>query len=58
LEFNVPFQHKYGYIRDESNLVEIQQRLQCGPMPNVMVALPTTRGIVCSTPQHLADVQY
>jgi len=22
LEFNVPFQHKYGYIRDESSGVE------------------------------------
>jgi len=23
LEFNVPFQHKYGYIRDEMNAKEI-----------------------------------
>jgi len=23
LEFNVPFQHRYGYIRDESTLCEI-----------------------------------
>jgi len=26
-------------------------KLECGPMPNVMVALPTTGGAVCSTPQ-------
>jgi len=23
LEFNVPFQHKYGYIRDENNVENI-----------------------------------
>jgi len=22
MEFNVPFQHKYGYIRDETSVVE------------------------------------
>jgi len=26
-------------------------KLECGPMPNVMVALPNTRGALCSTPQ-------
>ena len=29
--------------------------LECGPMPNLMVALPNTGGAVCSTPQSLAD---
>ena len=29
--------------------------LECGPMPNVMVALPNTGGALCSTPQSLAD---
>ena len=24
--------------------------LECGPMPNVMVALPNTGGALCSTP--------
>ena len=28
-----------------------QIQLECGPMPNMMVALPTTGGAVCSTPQ-------
>jgi len=32
--------------------------LECGPMPNVMVALPNTGGAVCSTPQSLADAHY
>jgi len=26
-------------------------KLECGPMPNVMAALPTTGGALCSTPQ-------
>ena len=26
------------------------QKLECGPMPNVMVALPNIGGAVCSTP--------
>ena len=30
-------------------------KLECGPMPNVMVALPNIGGALCSTPQRLAD---
>jgi len=30
-------------------------QLECGPMPNVMVALPNIGGALCSTPQSLAD---
>ena len=29
--------------------------LECGPVPNVMVALPNIGGALCSTPQSLAD---
>ena len=32
--------------------------LECGPMPNLMVALPNIGGALCSTPQSLADAQY
>jgi len=32
--------------------------LECGPMPNLMVALPNTGGALCSTPQSLADAHY
>jgi len=32
--------------------------LECGPMPNVMAALPNIGGALCSTPQSLADTQY
>jgi len=33
-------------------------KLECGPMPNVMVALPIIGGALCSTPQSLADAHY
>ena len=32
--------------------------LECGPMPNLMVALPNVAGALCSTPQSLADAHY
>jgi len=32
--------------------------LECGPVPNVMAALPNIDGALCSTPQSLADAQY
>ena len=35
-----------------------KNKLECGPMPNVMVALPNIGGAVCSTPQSLADAHY
>jgi len=33
-------------------------KLECGPMPNVMAALPNIGGALCSTPQSLADDHY
>jgi len=33
-------------------------QLECGPMPNLMVALPIIGGALCSTPQSLADAHY
>ena len=33
-------------------------KLECGPMPNVMAALPNICGALCSTPQSLADAHY
>jgi len=33
-------------------------KLDCGPMPNVMTALPNRGGALCSTPQSLADAHY
>jgi len=40
------------------NLVKFIIVLECGPMPNVMAALPNIGGILCSTPQSLDDVHY
>ena len=37
---------------------EKKKELECGPMPNVMVALPNIGGALCSTPQSLADAHY
>jgi len=37
---------------------EFQIELECGPMPNVMVALLNIGGALCSTPQSLADARY
>jgi len=39
-------------------LQPIYPKLECGPMPNVMVALPNIGGALCSTPQSLADAHY
>ena len=33
-------------------------KLECGPVPNLMVALPNIGGALCSTPQSLADAHY
>jgi len=35
-----------------------EKKLECGPMTNVMVALPNTGGALCSTPQSLANAHY
>jgi len=34
------------------------RQLECGPMPNVMAALPNIGGALCSTPQSFADTHY
>jgi len=33
-------------------------QLECGPMPNLMVALSNIGGALCSTPQSLIDAHY
>jgi len=38
--------------------MQISFLLECGPMLNVMVALPNIGGALCSTPQTLADAHY
>ena len=38
--------------------IEKNEILECGPMPNLMVALPNIGGAICLTPQSLADAHY
>jgi len=48
-----------GVVLKKLNLTQQKQTtLECGPMPNVMVALPNIGGALCSTPQSLADAHY
>jgi len=37
---------------------KVRRKLECGPMPNLMVALPNIGGALCSTPQSLVDAHY
>jgi len=41
------------YAPDDNN-----NNYKCGPMPNVMAALPNIGGTLCSTPQSLANAHY
>jgi len=48
LEFNVPFQHKYGYIRDERHIIQhtdCQSTLATHNMDNLYVENITTFGM-------------
>ena len=38
--------------------IKLFRRLECGPMPNVMVALPNVGSALCSTPPSLAEGHY
>ena len=50
--------HNKSKQRSRSLAVQIVLKLECGPMPNLMVALPNIGGALCSTPQSLADTHY
>jgi len=50
--------HSHSNNRDPTQLNPTIYELKCGPMPNLMVALPNTGGALCSTPQSLADAHY
>jgi len=44
--------------RGKKRKKEERRTIECGPMPNLMVALPNIGGALCSTPQSLADAHY
>jgi len=48
-------ERNYGTLVYDAGL---QEKLECGPLPNVMVALPNIGGALCSTPQSLDDAHY
>ena len=50
--------HSHAVDRNIMNVLAIYVELECGPMPNLMVALPNIGGALCSTPQSLADAHY
>jgi len=51
----------YVYFATKADKMKEKQNKnnqKCGPMPNVMAALPNIGGALCSTPQSLADAHY
>jgi len=52
--------HTFHIVENGSiiRFTPINTELECGPMPNLMVALPNIGGALCSTPQSLADAHY
>ena len=44
--------------KKEEEKEEDRKKLECGPIPNVMAALPNIGGALCSTPRSLADAHY
>ena len=48
----------FSRSRDIHKQKKTKNKLECGLMPNVMVALPNIGGALCSTPQSLADAHY
>jgi len=57
--YNISRDYKHliqnSYTTDSTFLHKSRLQLECGPMPNVMVALPNIGGALCSMPQSLAD---
>jgi len=43
---------------EQSHQLQFTHQQECGPMPNVMAALPNIGGALCSTPQSLAHAHY
>jgi len=60
LLINVLYLENHSKIKivEKYSSVEYNKVLECGPMPNVMAALPNIGGALWSTPQRLADAQY
>ena len=53
--YNITHCIKRGVKRE---VHQVQRKLECGLMPNVMAAMPNIGGTLYSTPQSLADAHY
>jgi len=53
--FSAPSCNLNLYARVRPHFIK---KLECGPMPNVMAALPNISGALCSMPQSSADDHY
>jgi len=55
-----PTRRRIGHLCSSPRRISwlVLKKLECGPMPNLMVALPNIGGTRCSTPQSLADAHY
>jgi len=51
-------QHRCHVEDDQNSTLQNIKKLECGPMPNVMVALLNIGGALCSTLQSLAHAHY
>jgi len=52
-------QQKHTFTNQKKcNTTQNKHKLECGLMPNVMVALSNIGGALCSMPQSLADAHY
>jgi len=49
---------RFTHVNTDGQMKTSHTELECGPMPNVMAALPNIGGALCSTPQSLADAHY
>ena len=45
-------------IELETTYFQNELETKCGPLPNIMAALPHMGGALCSAPQGLANAQY
>jgi len=53
LEFNVPFQHKYGYIRDEACIEERRKSTTCFSDRDIKKGIqPSTLGQITGSDPH------
>jgi len=51
-------EQKHTFTDQKKCTTQNKHKRECGPMPNVMVALPNIGGALCSTPQSLANALY